>query len=338
MIGRGAVKPFSLLLKPCGAACNLRCRYCFYADHAPGVIAHETLAHTLDSYCALPFSAAEKSVALQGGEPLLAPDYVFDEMDAHPLSRSLQTNAMLLTRERAERLARGNWLVGASVDGPPELHDKGRGATFDAVERGIRLLEDAGVDYNLLTVVSTANVASPEEVYRFLKGRFATRFHQYIECTGPDPAWAVGGEAWGEFLVRLFDEWIKEDAHVVSIRLFDSIVSQLVRGFPTQCSFAETCRQYLVVEYDGSVYPCDFHVRPDLKLGNVLTHTWEELLSSPIYASFAAAKTEALPDECRNCEYFAFCRGDCPRNRRSLCKGWRRFFAHAIPRLVELVA
>ena len=125
---------------------------------------------------------------------------------------------------------------------------------------------------------------------------------------------------------------------MVSIRLFDSIVSQLVRGFPTQCSFAETCRQYLVVEYDGSVYPCDFHVRPDLKLGNVLTHTWEELLSSPIYASFAAAKTEALPDECRDCEYFAFCRGDCPRNRRSLCKGWRRFFAHAIPRLVELVA
>ena len=332
------MKPFSLLLKPCGAACNLGCRYCFYSGHASGVISRETLARTLDSYCALPFPAAEKSVALQGGEPLLAPDYVFDEMEVRALSRSLQTNATLLTRETAERLARGNWLVGVSVDGPPEIHDAVRSSSFAAVESGIRLLEEAGADYNLLTVVSAANISRPEEVYRFLKGRFATRFHQYVECTGPDPSLAIGGDEWGEFLVRLFDEWIGEDAHTVSVRLFDSIVSQLVHGFPTQCSFAETCRQYLVVEHDGSVYPCDFHVRPDLKLGNVLTHAWEEMLSSPVYARFAAAKTEALPRECRECEYFAFCRGDCPRNRRSLCAGWRRFFAHAVPRLAELVA
>ena len=330
------MKPFSILLKPVGAACNLDCRYCFYSDHATGAIPRELLSRLLDTYCALPFSG--KSVALQGGEPLLAPDYVFDEMEAHGLSRSLQTNATLMTPEMAARLARGGWLVGASVDGPAELHNAVRCDSFAAVERGIRMMEDAGVDYNLLTVVSKANVSRPEDVYLFLKERFATRFHQYIECTGPHAEWAIGGEEWGEFLVRLFDEWIKEDARSVSIRLFDSIVSTLVRGFPTQCSFAQDCRQYLVVEHDGSVYPCDFHVLPELKLGNVATDGWETLLASPVYARFAAAKTAGLPDECRRCEYFRFCRGDCPRNRRSLCKGWRRFFAHAIPRLAELAA
>lgn len=316
----------------------MQCRYCFYSGHAPGVIERETLARALDAYCDLPFPQSEKSVALQGGEPLLAPEYVFDEVEAHALSRSLQTNATLVTRDIAARLASGNWLVGASVDGPPDMHNLGRGPTFAAVERGVRLLEEAGVDYNLLTVVTPANVRHPEEVYRYLKKNFSSRFHQYIECTGPDPAWAVDADAWGDFLVLLFDEWIKEDARTISVRLFDSIVSLLMRGYPTQCSFAATCRQYLVVEYDGSVYPCDFHVRPDLKLGNVLSDSWEEMLASPIYECFASAKTASLPSKCLECEYFAFCRGDCPRNRRSLCRGWRRFFAHAIPRLAELVA
>ena len=315
----------------------MQCRYCFYSGHAPGVISADTLRRALDSYCALPFPKSAKAVALQGGEPLLAPGYVFDEMEAHAVSRSLQTNATLVTRDLAERFARGNWLVGVSVDGPPAIHNAGRGDTFDAVERGVRLLEEAGVDYNLLTVVTPLNAGHPEEIYRFLKRGFSTRFHQYIECTGPDPAWAVDADAWGEFLVRLFDEWMKEDAHTVSVRLFDSIVSQMVRGYPTQCSFAATCRQYLVVEHDGSVYPCDFHVRPELRLGNLLSNTWEEMLSSPIYERFASAKTASLPSKCLECEYFAFCCGDCPRNRRALCRGWRRFFAHAIPQLGALL-
>ena len=330
------MKPFSLLVKPVGAACNLRCRYCFYSDHASGAMPPALFRRMLESYLALPFAA--KSVALQGGEPLLAPPGILDALDAAPLEKSLQTNGTLVTDALARRLAAGRWLVGVSLDGPRELN-RLRGDSFDATVSGIRRLEAAGADYNLLTVVSQANVRHAAEVYRFLKANFATRFHQYIECTGPCEA--VGGDEWGAFLVELFDEWIRADAHEVSIRLFDSLVSQLVRGFPTQCSAAESCRQYLVVEHDGSVYPCDFHVRADLKLGNVQTHGWTEMLESQTYRDFAAAKTAALPDECRRCEFYRFCHGDCPRNRRAgrplLCAGWKRFFAHALHRLAALI-
>ncbi len=333
------MRPFSLLVKPVGAACNLSCSYCFYSDHAAGTMSEEVCARLVDSYAALPFGG--KSVALQGGEPLLAPGYVFDRLDAAPVERSLQTNGTLLTPERADRLRRGGWLVGLSLDGPYELN-RGRGdrAAFEKAVAGARLLESFGVDYNLLCVVSRRNAGCAREVYRFFRETFATPFYQFIECTGPREE--ISGEAWGAFLCALFDAWEREDAHTVSVRLFDSIVSQLVRGYPTQCSFAASCRQYLVVEHDGSVYPCDFHVRPDLKLGNVLTHSWQELVDSPAYARFAARKG-ALPKACEACRYRRFCQGDCPRNRSAegrsvLCTGWKAFFAHTLEKFAKLAA
>lgn len=336
------MRPFSLLVKPVGGDCNLSCRYCFYRTHRGGRMSGAAFRRLLARYETLPFP--NKAIALQGGEPLLADPDVLAALDESPVQKSLQTNATRITDEIAARLARGGWLVGASLDGNA-LHNRLRvtpqGAdSTDATVAGIRRLEAAGVDYNLLTVVSRANVREPAEVYRYLRDNFATRYHQYIECTGPCEE--ISGDEWGDFLIGLFDEWIKRDAHTVSIRLFDSIVSLLVRGFPTQCSFADSCAQYLVVEHDGSVYPCDFHVREKLRLGNVETHTWEEMVASPVYRAFAAQKCAELPEACRACEYFGLCHGDCPRNRRNgrsiLCSGWQRFFRHALPKFMELVS
>lgn len=325
------MKPFSLLVKPAGGACNLDCRYCFYRGHEGGAISRETLETALGTYCALPF--AQKSVTLQGGEPLLAPAYVLDAVEGCEAERSIQTNATLISGEIAERLAAGRWLVGVSLDGPPEFHNAARCGSYDAVVRGIRALEAAGADYNLLAVVSKTNVRHPREVYRFLRDNFSTRFHQYIECTGPVPEYAITGEEWGEFLVGLFDEWSLRDAHTVSVRLFESIAATALYGHPLLCSFARDCRHHLVLEHDGSVYPCDFHVRPDLRLGNVLTDSWQDMLSSETYVRFADAKEANLPQKCRLCGFLDFCNGDCPRNRLTLCEGWKRFFGHAIERI-----
>ncbi len=327
------MKPFSLLVKPAGGGCNLDCHYCFYKkDHAAGLMSFDTASKCFAAYAALPFR--DKVIAFQGGEPLLARETgIFELLSSYPIDKSIQTNATLITPELAEFFARENWLVGVSLDGPEELNHL-RGNSFADTVRGIRNLEAAGCDYNILSVVSQANVKKPVEVYRYLKENFSTRFHQYIECTGPCDE--ITGEAWGDFLVALFDEWIKEDSRSLSVRLFDSIVSKIVMGRPTMCSHDETCRQYLVIEHDGSVYPCDFNVRPELKMGNIREDSFESLLASPIYDTFAEAKRVCLPKACRECPYLDFCHGDCPRNRQTLCAGWKRFFAHALPKLQEL--
>jgi uncharacterized protein len=325
------MKPFSLLVKPVGGDCNLRCRYCFYSGHPKGRIDPEALSRAIRSYEALPFSG--KAVALQGGEPLLCEPAVLAAVNGCNAEKSVQTNATLVTDELARLFASNGWLVGASLDGPRELNSP-RGDSFDAAVRGIRRLEAAGAEYNLMVVVSRANVAHPAEVYRFLRDNFSTRFHQYIECTGPELA--ITGEEWGLFLIGLFDEWIKSDAHTVSVRLFDSIVSKIAFGHPTLCSLSEECGHHLVLEHDGSVYPCDFYVRPELRLGNVNSDTWEEMLASPAFLDFAAGKSARLPPRCRCCRHIGFCMGDCPRSGQRLCAGWTMFFDHALPRLREL--
>ena len=331
------MQPFSLLVKPCGADCNLACAYCFYRDHAPGRMSPAVLERMLSTYCALPFR--DKSVAFQGGEPTLAGLGFFRAASRHEAQFSIQTNATLLTDEWAEFLAAGRWLVGASIDGPQPVHDRFRGE-HAATVAGIRRLERAGADYNLLTVVSQSNVSNPVGTYLYLRDNFSTRFHQYIECTGP--CREITAEQWGDFLCGLFDEWARRDARTVSVRLFDSIVAQMVVGHPTQCSFGTSCRQYLVVEHDGSVYPCDFHVREDLRLGNVMTDSWDKMLSCGKYADFARRKLANLPSACLGCRHYRWCHGDCPRNRREgrsvLCAGWMRFFDHAIPVLEQIVA
>lgn len=329
--------PFALLVKPVGASCNLTCAYCFYSSHEKGVMSEAVCERLVESYAALPFSG--KSVTLQGGEPLLAPRYVFDAFESVPLERAVQTNGTLLKPEQAERLKRGSWLVGLSCDGPGALN-RGRGdeSVLEKTIAAARLLEDFDVDYNLLAVVSSFNAGRAKDVYSFFRKTFKTSFYQFIECTGPSHE--IDAKAWGVFLCDVFDAWIEEDAYRISVRLFDSILSSLLRGFPTQCSFSTTCRHYLVVEHDGSVYPCDFHVREDLRLGNVFSDGWEEILSSPLYKAFAEQKSAGLSPACRACEFVRFCQGDCPRNRRAgrstLCDGWKAFFAHALPRLREL--
>ncbi|MBO5751824.1 MAG: SPASM domain-containing protein [Kiritimatiellae bacterium] len=327
-----------------GSACNLACSYCFYSDHPAGVISERTLDLLLESYNALPFTA--KSITLQGGEPLLAPGYVLDKIESLPFARSLQTDATLVTPALAERLKAGNWLVGASLDGSPAHNilrktkqSKAINAFNDAYA-GIKNLERANVDYNLLTVVSSANAANAKDVYTFLRDNFSTRYHQYIECTGPCNE--ISAEQWGRFLCDLFDEWSKRDAYTVSIRLFDSIVSKLIQGVHTQCTLSPSCSGYLVVEHDGSVYPCDFHVKDNLKLGNITTDSWDRITECAIARQFAAAKNASLREPCASCRYLYVCNGDCPRNRcagRSvLCEGWKKFFSHSLERFSSIIS
>ena len=326
------MQPFSLLIKAVGGACNLACDYCFYRGHPAGAMDAATLRRALDGYASLPF--AGKSVTFQGGEPLVGHGASLLPIACeYPVEKALQTNATLVTDDLARFLAANQWLVGASLDGPPQMN-RLRGDSFEAAVRGIRALERNGADYNLVTVVSKANVDRPKEVYRFLRDSFSTRFHQYIECTGPRDA--ITGLEWGRFLVGLFDEWMIHDSRSVSVRIFDSIVSQMVDGTPMQCSFAATCRQHLVVEHDGSVYPCDFHVSRELCLGNIRSTPLAEMAESSAYRAFAARKTGNLPPRCTACAYLPFCNGDCPRNRGTLCEGWSMFFAHALPTLQKL--
>lgn len=357
------MRPFSLLIKPTSADCNLRCGYCFYLgkralypDRPVHRMSEEVMRKMVGSFLAT--DQAQYVFGWQGGEPTLMGLDFFKKVTAcqrelgrsgAQVSNGLQTNATLIDDAWADHLARFHFLVGVSMDGPPAVHNlyrtaiDGRGS-HESVMRGVAALRRNGAEYNVLTLVSQANVRRAGEIYRYLCGLGAC-YHQYIECVEFDAGgalmpFAIRGEAWGDFLCGIYDEWYPTDTRKVSVRLFDSVLAMMVDGVANCCSLGRDCRQYLVVEHNGDVYPCDFFVEPDLKLGNVMEQSWEEMLDSPAYAAFGRRKAQ-WNELCAACPYLTYCAGCCPKNRplrgrdpkrlSVLCEGWKTFYRHALP-------
>lgn len=300
--------------------------------------------------------------AWQGGEPTLMGRKFFRQIAefqtkyARPNSRiinALQTNGTLITLPLAKHLARHRFLVGVSLDGPPKLHNRyrryanGRNSHAAAL-RGIALLRQEGVEFNILILVSKANVHEAVHVYEYLLKQ-GFYYHQYIPCVEFDQngnlmPFSITSEEWGQFLCALFDRWYERDIYSVSIRNFDDIVNKMSDGTISSCNQAGNCCHYFVIEYNGDIYPCDFFVEKDLYLGNISDTIWKDALSSPVYQKFGSQKSDVHP-VCRNCEFFDLCVGDCLKHRNKggradsishLCKGWKAFFNHSHQSFINL--
>lgn len=349
--------PSSLLVKPVSYRCNLACKYCFYARRSElysggrPVMSEKVLEEMISQYMEISTGAA--SLSWQGGEPLLAGLDFYKRAVAleerygrgHIVSNAFQTNGTLLDEEWAAFFRRYRFLVGISLDGPRKLHNTYRVTqagkpSFESVMRGIGLLKRKGVDFNILTVVSHANVSHAEEIYRFFSEE-GFRYLQFVPCLERDPVtgrWSpynVTAEEYGNFLCKLFDLWA-EDYPNVYVRFFNSVLAARLGRAGGLCTLGPRCGEYVVVERNGDVYPCDFFVEKEMLLGNLLNTPLRRLVESTELDRFSRAKSR-LPDDCRNCPWLDLCFGGCqyhrplPREHQKsyYCKAYRMFFEHS---------
>ncbi|MBI1786956.1 MAG: anaerobic sulfatase maturase [Acidobacteria bacterium] len=360
----------SLLIKPASAVCNLDCAYCFYLDREADPykalparrMTEETLERLVDSY--LFYSYPNSVFAFQGGEPTLAGAAFFEKLcelqkqygrDGQNVSNALQTNGILLDDRWCRLFHEYNWLIGLSVDGPEEMHDRyrfnkqGRG-TWQKVMQGMETLKKNKVEFNVLCVLSQANVENPKEVYKFFRS-LGIDYIQYIPLAefdhqGQPLPFTIAPEQYGRFLCETFDLWWP-DRRRVRIRFFDNIAEALAGQKPGNCTMHETCDSYVVVEYNGDVYPCDFFVEKSWKLGNIQTQSWAEIARRQTRYTFAAKKTLAHP-ECQVCEYQSICHGGCPKLRHGrhgqfedldyFCQAYKMIYAKSVGPLKKEVA
>jgi uncharacterized protein len=359
-----ARRAFHVIAKPIGPLCNLDCRYCFYLDKQllyPGTSAWAMGEQVLESFVRQYIEAQDVPVvsfAWQGGEPTLLGLAFFERVVAlqqryaggKRIENGFQTNGVLLDDRWGEFLARHAFLVGLSIDGPRELHDRyrvkrGGQPTFDEVMRGRDVLRRHGVAFNTLTVVHRRNAADPLAVYRFLRDE-GSGFMQFIpvveRAKGMIAPWSVDPVQFGHFLCAIFDEWVRRDVGRVFVQLFDVALESWYSGEASLCVFRPTCGQALAVEHNGDLYACDHYVFPEFRLGNLLETRLDTLAASPAQESFGRAKEDALPAYCLECDVRFACHGECPKNRfvpapdgqaglNYLCAGYKRFFRHVDP-------
>ena len=352
----------SLLVKPASAVCNLDCSYCFYLDREADPyqalparrMTLETLERLVDTY--LFYSYPESVIAFQGGEPTLAGLAFFEKLvefeqrygrNQQSVSNALQTNAILLDKNWCDFFRQYHWLVGVSMDGGEEINDRfrvhkdGRGS-WKRVMQSIELLQQNQVEFNILCVLSQANVERPRELYRFFR-KLGIEHMQFIPLAEFDGAgkplpYTITPEQYGRFLLEIFDIWWPE-RRKVRVRYFDNLAEAVAGQKPGSCTLHETCDSYVVVEYNGDVYPCDFFVETGWKLGNITLDSWPEIARRSRRYSFASKKTLAHP-ECQACEYQSICHGGCPKFRHGphrqfddldyFCAAYKMIYARAV--------
>jgi len=331
------MQPFTLLIKPSGSDCNVACEYCFYRCRAAEIgqgrqrMSDEVLHRLVKDYMELRFPMS--GFAWQGGEPtLMGLDFYRKAVEwqvkygvsGQQVGNSLQTNAILLEDEWCRFLHDARFLVGISIDGPRELHDHyrldlGGHGTWDRVMRAIDCCKRREVEFNTLTLVNNLTAEHPDEIFDFLLD-LGVRYLQFIPCVEVDPqtgqiaAFSVSPEQYGRFLCRIFDRWLEVGPDKLSIRDFDSLLSYCIGGRHTICTFDRQCSQYVVIEHTGDVFPCDFFVEPQWRLGSILETPIQELAASAKKRVFARKK-QNLCNKCLVCRHLAVCRGGCMKDR-----------------------
>jgi uncharacterized protein len=374
---------YNVMVKPNGPICNLDCKYCYYLEKEnlyPKTHSFRMPRSVLESFIKQYIESQSLPViqfSWQGGEPMMAGIDFFKDVVSlqkyygrgRKIMNAFQTNGTLISEEWCRFFKENNFLIGISIDGPREMHDKYRvrknGApTWMQVVEAINLLKKHGVEFNTLTVVNDFNAQHPAEVYHFLKD-LGSSFHQYIPLVEVFPQqkpeeypldrvvpdfkgekqvtpWSVKPQDFGKFLTGVFDEWLKQDVGRIFIQHFDSALANWVGEKPGLCVYNKTCGDAMVMEHNGDVYSCDHFVFPDYKLDNIRNKPLLSQVLSPQQRKFGNDKNSTLPEYCRQCDFLFACNGECPKNRiiktpdgedglNYLCEGFKLFFAHIKP-------
>jgi uncharacterized protein len=360
---------FHVLAKPTGAICNLNCKYCFFLSKEmlyPGSrfrmadeLLEEYIKQMIESQ-----HIPDVTISWQGGEPTLMGLEFFRrsielekkyQKPGTSISNTMQTNGILINDEWCDFFRQNNFLIGLSIDGTKEMHDlyrvdKGGHGTFDKVVNAARLMQKHEVDFNLLTTVHAHNADYPLEIYRFFRDELKSRHIQFIPIVERDNATgfqegnkvtdrSVSAHQWGNFLITIFDEWVRHDVGEVYVQMFDAALASWYGENPAMCIFGEKCGKALAMEHNGDLYSCDHFVEPKYLLGNIMESNMVDLISSEKQMKFGNDKLDTLPKYCLECKVRFACHGECPKNRfietpdaepglNYLCEGYKAFFMH----------
>ena len=341
-------------IKPLGAACNLRCRYCYQNPMREAGTPR------------IPFDlekvkrAAERHgepLTLFGGEPLLLPLPGLEELlrwshERHGRS-SIQTNGTLAGDAHLRLFEQYNVAVGISIDGPGELNDlrlassleETRAATLK-VERLIARLCEAGRPPSLILTLHRLNgaAASWPRMAAWLAQleRLGVRRMRLHLLEVDDPAirrdYALDAQE-NIAALRRFAQWESRPS-LLRFDLFSDMRNLLLgRDGGTACVW-NACDPYNTqavrgIEGNGQSSNCGRTNKDGTDYLKARGHGFERYR--------ALASTPQDQGGCQDCRFFFACKGQCPgtalqgdwRNRTEHCEVWKQLYTDIEQHLLE---
>jgi MoaA/NifB/PqqE/SkfB family radical SAM enzyme len=309
-------------------ACNLRCRMCLVRyrpalDRRRGSLSREAFERLVDALPAL------SVVTLQGlGEPLLAPHLM--DMVQYATARGCRvgfnTNGMLLTRRRAERLVAAGlgWLHVSMDAATAATYEAIRdGACFETVAANVRGLVDVkralGADDPTVALVFVAmrrNVRELPDLVRLAAAwgvrrlRVQNLSHSFSDT---DPAGAyreiraftADESLWADDAAARIFAKAREIAHAEGVELRLPSVDEA----PGRAAGAPGCDwpwRSAYVTHTGHVQPCCMLMGADRgMLGTLAGTPFADIWHGDAYRAFRAALlTSTPPDVCRGCAMY----------------------------------
>jgi len=315
--------------------CNLHCTYCYTKGRDRGRMNASLLFKSISEILQ---TVSHVDIIYHGGEPLLAGRQLFElavesEQEnlpsGHTVSNFIQTNATLVNDEWINFFIQNDFHIGVSLDGPREVNDANRvypdgGGTFEDTYTAVKAMNERGLDLAALAVVTPQSILKARQIYNFFLGSPFLEL-DFLPCTGRQGSeWTyneqetLSPESFGDFMIKIFDQWKTNRNHKLTIRFFNDVIRTLIGLSPTLCNFSatKTCgRQALTIDCDGEVYICDNFIGiKDMSLGNIANSKLEAILSSDRY-KVMMSKVSSLPSECAHCCWLENCDGDCTYHR-----------------------
>lgn len=355
----------SLLIKPASSLCNLRCKYCFYSDvshnrqeESMGIMKEEVVERLIDQSLELPVDTIQ--YVFQGGEPTCADITYFEHFIAYvnkknihqkKIEYAIQTNGTQLNDAWIKLFQENHFLVGISLDGFMANHNyfrknaKGEG-TFKEITFNLRRLENAHIEWNILTVLTKELSRKPKELYEFYC-KNNMQYVQIIPCLPslkrdePTDRFALTPKDFASFYKTFFDLWYDDyrKGKYMSVTLFDNVIPMYSNVLPSQCGMLGKCHNQIVVEGNGNIYPCDFYVLDEYLCGNIMSDSLEKIMHSACAKRFVS-EIRTLSKSCDTCKYIHMCHGNC--KRLSVCYydenycGYKEFLDYTQTRMIQI--
>lgn len=296
-----------------------------------------------------------------GGEPTLAGRRFYEhaarvqrDCAGTVFRNHIQTNGTLLDDGWLEFFREHDFHVGISLDGPPEVHDRQRvypdgQGTFASVfpaALAAKQLPHAGV----LSVITRHSLGREAEIFSLLADHFGAfdllPYYETNPAAREQNGLTITPADYAGFITRVFDLWLERDDPAIRVRTLQQLTRGVAGLSPTLCRFSGRCADYLSVDANGDVYPCDrFDGEKELRFGNLRHSDLGEILAGEAHARFKAL-TEDVAEECRECRWWEVCRGDCTHYRYQgegkfdrqsyFCAAQKRIWAHVHERLSPL--